>query len=590
MDAFACLKDNLLALEKTAPEFAAWFREHKDSWSGWKDQVFFNARGWLDISLSGKKTLLETIPPQAYYSDWKPELSGVKGASIISGCNLGYGINALLGRTAPGHKIAVTDPSPQMLALCLGVTDYRQLLLQGRLVFFPPYKQAQEDILLGMNLQFYHGGVYFWADTPSMQIGPEYERLNLQCRDVLQKYKVQTGTLRRRQDAIVANELDNYGRAFEDGSLGDVQGFMKDKSALVLGAGPSLEKFGPDLAESASNKAVLAAGLQTLPALARLGIKPHVCMAIDFTSALLNPLERLDKKWLRDIPFVYSTKVHPEVVRRYPGPRAAMWTRGGLGTLVFKNRGILLDTGGSVNVALVRLFLEMGVKRIVFAGMDFGWKGESSHAPGHHAAELRRGKGVKGVEARKNADQEIVYSTPSYLTSLWELEKTVALHPDVDFGNLFGGYMDIQGVPRLEVQDLIKSLGSDDSGQDSHPGGLCLWAFKDSSRPVFEKRGGQWSSSLRRAEKRLERLFSRPEKNREDIRRTLAEIRMFVSQDPLYLTYLQPEIMDISALEKFNVQYFPADLVRLKQIVQHILKKVRHVDRTAGNSGLSGAA
>lgn len=583
------LEGNLKALKRVAPDFWAWFKGHEDTWFAWEDRIFSNPRGWLDLQLPGQGTLLGPMPPQAFYSSWRPEMSGVKGASIISGCNLGYGLNALLGRTGPGHVIALTDPRPEMLALCLGITDYREFLLQGRVLLFPPHKQAQERMLWAMNLQFYHGKVYFWADVPSMQIGPEYERLNIRCRDVLHKYRVQTGTLRRRQDTVVGNELDNYARAFKDGVLGRVNGRLSGLSAVVLGAGPSLEKFGPELAAN-RDRALYAAGLQTLPALARLGIKPHLCMAIDFTRDLLKPLAALDEKWLRDIPLIYSTKVHPEVVQKYPGPRIALWTRGGMGTLVFKDRNLLLDTGGSVNVALVRLFLEMGVQRILFAGMDFGWKGESSHARGHHAGNMHRQNDSGKYELRYNADGEPVYSTFSYLTSLWELEKTVAERQEVGFKNLFGGYMDISGAGRLDTREIGAFLGDGSGDLQEKLMRMEKQVKRNAPLPVFEKRAGQWSVSLRRVLKRLERLFSRPEANKNDIRRSLGELRMFISQDPLYITYLQPEIIDISALEKFPENYARGDLSRVKRIAKSILKKVRHVDRTAGRTDLRGAA
>jgi hypothetical protein len=589
MDVFSHLESNLAALERVCPDFHAWFREREQNWFDWGEKVFSNRQGWLDLWFSAKSSLLGIMPPGNFYAAWNPEMKGVKGASIICGCNLGYSLNALLGRTEAGHTVAVTDPHPEMLALCLGITDYRDRLLQGRLLFFPPQKSAQEKVLSGMDMQFYHGAVYFWADVPSMQIGPEYERLNIQCRDVLQKYKVQTGTLRRRQDTVVGNELDNYARAFRDGVLGRVNGTLSGRSAVVLGAGPSLEKFGPELAAN-RDRAVYAAGLQTLPALYRLGIKPHLCMAIDYTTALLKPFEKVDDNWLRDIPLIYSTKVHPRVVERYPGPRMGVWTRGGLGTLVFKDKNLLLDTGGSVNVALVRLFLEMGVDRMLFAGMDFGWKGESSHAPGHHAADLRRKNGAKGVEARKNADREVVYTTPSYLTSLWELEKTVAERPGVGFGNLFGGHMDISGSKRIAARDTGSFLGRASADVQENLAAMKEQARLNSSLPVFEKRAGQWAASFRRLLKRMDKLFTRPEKNEREIRRALGEMRLFVNQDPLYLTYLQPEIIDINGLEKMKDEYVRGDLVRVKQIVKRILKKIQHVDRTAGNADLRGAA
>ena len=588
MNVYSCLAKNLQVLGESCPDFVVWFKEWKNKWYQWENRVDFNRWGWLDLAIEDNKTLLGSMPPKTFYVGWKPQKQGIEGASIISGCNLGYGLNWLLSVTKEGHKIAVTDPHPEMLALCLGITDYSDLLYSKRIIFFPPDKNAQERVLSYMDVQFYHGHVYFWADVPSMQLGPEYELQNKNCRDVLQKYKVQTGTLRRKQDTVVGNELENYSRAFKDGVLNKIDGALQGGNALVLGAGPSLEEFGPQLASRPVN-ALYAAGLQTLPALARLGIKPDLCMAIDFTRALLNPFKKLDDDWLKDVPLIYTTKVHPEVVKRYPGPKAAVWTRGGLGTMVFKNRGYLLDTGGSVNVALVRLLTEMGMENIVFAGMDFGWKGDFSHARGHHASNMRKDNKSGKFEVRYNADKDIVYSALPYLTSLWELEKTVA-NKKSRFYNLFGGVMDISGAKRVALDEVYSFLGDKSGGYQGQLAGMQKKMRANSARPVFERRGKKWAVSLRRLMKRLDRLFMVPENNTRKIRQALAEMRLFVSQDPLYLTYLQPEIMDINALEIFNEKYVRSDYVRIKQLAGKVIKKVKRMDRAVGGKDMRSAA
>ncbi len=589
MEVYKNLEGNLRALDRVSPDFSKWLRGNGHKWYELNDRVLFNNMGWLDLNLDEESTLLGTMPPRGFYVSWRPQYKGAQGASIIGGCNLGYGLNSLLAVTEPGHKIGIYDPRPEMVALCLGITDYRDLILSQRVIFIPPRKDSLEDLLAThFNLQFYHGHVYYWADMPSMQLGPEYESWNKKCRDVLQKYKVQSSTLRKKQDVVVGNELENYKSAFGHGVLNDVGGNLRGDSAVVFGAGPSLEDFGPQLASLAVN-ALYVAGLQTLPALATIGIKPHLCMAIDFTRNLLKPIQQLEETWLKDIPLVYSTKVHPEVVRSYPGPKLALWTRGGLGTLVFKQRGHLLDTGGSVNVALVRLLAEMGISRISLAGMDFGWKGDFSHAQGHHAAEKKKNNSSGKFELRYNSDNQPVYSALPYLASLWELEKTIS-ERNLEIYNLFGGCMDISGTERVDLKEMYKIFGTNDSDYGQKISRIIKYVREDTSLPVFEKRGREWSISLRRVIKRLRSLFSKPEKNRDSIRNTLQQLRFFVSQDPLYLTYLQPEVMDIAALEQFNSTYGAEDLVRVKHLCKKVLKKVRHVDQAVGGSKVQSAA
>ena len=101
----------------------------------------------------------------------------------------------------------------------------------------------------------------------------------------------------------------------DGGSLARVKGMARGLTGVIVGAGPSLLRFGPALREL-RDKAFIATALQTLPALERLGIKPDLCLAIDFNA-------RMSPNWV-------ATGLRPQstMVRALARSRGSWETRG----------------------------------------------------------------------------------------------------------------------------------------------------------------------------------------------------------------------------------------------------------------------
>ena len=84
-----------------------------------------NHRGLVDWRLPSGNGMFEAIAPQVSYRDWIPADRTDTSATIIVGCNLGYGLNHVLSNTPDSHKVLVLEPRAEMILACLGHTDYR---------------------------------------------------------------------------------------------------------------------------------------------------------------------------------------------------------------------------------------------------------------------------------------------------------------------------------------------------------------------------------------------------------------------------------------------------------------------------------
>lgn len=580
------LQDNLKALGQYCPQAAAWLARRNPDPAAMYDRIFLNGMGVLDWRMDNGESLFAKVPPKAVYKGWRPEKSTAEGgATVIVGAGLGYGVNHVLTAIPNSHKVIVIEPKPEMLLACLGQTDYRPFMETGMLRFLPPDPNIIELKFRELDVSFLFSRINLRSDLACKQIGREYDRLSVVSRQKLESLSIELSTLRKKQEVMVGNELKNFSRAMNDGSLLPLKDKAKGLTAVVLGAGPSLTRIAPTLIKNKGNALYLSA-IQTLPALERLGLKPDICLGIDFREEIADTVKSLkDARWAADIPLIYSTKMDPAVLEAYPGPTIPLWTLGGVATFMMAQRDLVLDAGGNVGVTIERFMTWCGASAIALAGQDFAWPGDQSHATGHHSAEKRYAFDPSTDVALQNADGQTIYSNRGYLSAKRDMEQDIS-RTDIPFYNLYGGGAVIAGAISVDAEKAYAEgiLSSAPGSKQSFLGELRR-AHTPITPPVFSSRAREWSASLRNAQKRMEKLFKKPEKNQGEIRNMFGNLSMFLKQNPLYLPYLYNEVMDISGLLYAHAKYELRDLGEFKKIKKRVLHKIREMDARLGVDG-----
>ncbi|GAB7078592.1 motility associated factor glycosyltransferase family protein [Megalodesulfovibrio paquesii] len=593
MDIAPFLDTNLKTLAAVSPATFSWLMATPDALEEVGKRFFMHRPGLADWRLEDGGPLYGAMPPHAFYRDWAPgkDLDKearerlARSATVIAGCGLGYGVNFLLERLPAPHRLVVVEPRRELLLAMLGSTDYSIFIRHKKLIFTPPTREAVEKTLQQLDMQFLFGKIELKVDVPCRQIGPEYAQLAIMLRQILEGLAVELTTMRLRQDIMVGNELANFQTAMGHGSISRLQGAAAGVHAVILGAGPSLAMAAPQLAGQTDN-ALMTTALQTLPALQRLGLRPHLCMAIDYSAGMRAVFDRLDPEFAREIPLLYSTKMQPDVVARYPGPKLPIWTRGGLGTFILADREMVLHAGGNVSVALFRLLSWFGVKSVTLAGQDFAWREEQSHVAGHHANCAAAHNRV----ALKDADGGTIWSTLSYTTALHDLAADIQ-RGDIPVLNIYGGGAVIAGAEVLTPEALaLEGLPPSDPGSVGRFLTALEQARRPLPRPVYEARSDRWASSLRALLKHLEKCFKKAAREQQAIGEGISRLHQFLRQDPLYLPYLYNEIMDVGGLLNLGRPFEPRDLPALRQICSRVNTKVREMDRAICTCGANRQA
>ncbi|MGE4538745.1 MAG: motility associated factor glycosyltransferase family protein [Desulfovibrio sp.] len=579
------LADNLTALAEAKAPVAEWLAQNAPAPETIIPRIFTNQHGIVDWRIGEDRSLFAAAHPAMLYRDWRPKDKTEGGATVIIGTALGYGLNHVLTGTPRSHKVLVIEPRPEMLVACLGQTDYRPFLAAGKLAFLPPDPKLVEKALTSLDVSFLFARINLRSDLPSTQLGPEYAQASALVRAKLESLSVELTTLRHKQETMVGNELRNYARAMEDGSLSRMAGMARGVPTVVLGAGPSLPRFVPALLRH-RDKALFVAALQTLPVLERLGLAPDLCLGLDFNDSMNRCLDNLqDNNFAADIPLIYSTKMQPAVLDRYPGPKIPLWTQGGIATFVLKDQELVLDAGGNVGVTLERFLTWAGADRFFLVGQDLAWKEGSTHAPGHHSAGGNYTFSPQHDVRLKDIKGEDIYTHHGFLAAKRDIEKDIAA-TGASFYNIYGGGVVIKGAINIGPEDLerVDILPNGNAAREVFLGALAR-AARPRAKPVFSPKAESWATSLKNASRRLEKLMRKADRHQAEIKELLSQLQFFMRHDPLYMPYLYNEIMDMAGLIQTHKSYGAKELTAFKAIRRRVVTKIREIDARLGPSG-----
>jgi hypothetical protein len=258
-----------------------------------------------------------------------------------------------------------------------------------------------------------------------------------------------------------------------------------------------------------------------------------------------------------------------------------LWTAGGMGASIWQGRELVLNSGRNVGVGLTRFLDWCGVKHILLTGQDFAWSDGRTHAKGH-VAENSGGKAEFNPKVHiklRNRSGDEIYSHHIYHTALRTLEKEIN-SMSIPVYNLYGDLAVIQGARDVTPEEILA-----DRLLESAPGSLdhFLWKVHQGRSPrpwpIFEARSTNWSVSLNTARKRLEKLFKKAHNHQNEIRGTINQLIIFLSQDPFYKPYLIIQSRDLAGLLFVNRRFGKKELAKCKTIMKTALQKVREIDR-----------
>lgn len=304
---------------------------------------------------------------------------GERGTVIVLGLALGHHIDEVFRRVARDAAVVVFDPyagrlDPAGLLLRRYAKEGRHFACLDNLDHF---RNLLHTSLWVMG----RGGVSVLEHPPSVDMAPDlYADARKAIRDAAIHGRLATHTQQVLRGIWLVNIAANISALVRDPGVEPLRDMCAGRTAIVVAAGPSLDKNARFLHHAKGRAVIIAAG-SGYAALRRNGIEPDIVSVIDPTPA--NQLD-FQLEIPRTTALVYETKTTPGVVRAFRGPRFA-WTSGDrISAWLEKRIGPRAANFAAGTVAYSGLMLarHLGARRIVFAGLDLALTGGKSHAAG----------------------------------------------------------------------------------------------------------------------------------------------------------------------------------------------------------------
>jgi hypothetical protein len=374
------LKKNLNTLKKINPELHEWMQEQEDvPWiqeiqseneqknilveSGSRQHAIY------DLKNPGKEAKKATKPMKLYKDS----------ISIVVGFGLGYLANAILEKMDKGHRVIVIEPIAHVIRLALSNFDFSGPMQNGTLIVVAPGENEVASVLYTLSQSFV---VSDWRLTFEKFIPfrpGEYMAISKFTSDTLNQILCNTGTIAGDAGAKIAdNDMSCLPYVIRARGVKELEGLYKDKPAILVSTGPSLQKNIHHLID-AQDKAIIICVGQALRPLLAYGVRPDFACTVDFGSVNMGHFVGLMGC---GIPLVTINRTYAPLIKAWKGPKfvAGTWVPGfeEMATGILTEKGFI-DAGGSVAHMCFGLAKLLKCNPITFMAQDLAL-GETSHS------------------------------------------------------------------------------------------------------------------------------------------------------------------------------------------------------------------
>lgn len=356
---------------------------------------------------------------------------------LVIGFGLGYHLELLMSQ-ASCKKIVVLENDINQLAIALSYRDLSVVLESKKVTLI--YSPDVTDYSKNFRELQENTKVCFWY--PSIK-----SISDCSLREMLENYKVEFSSIENMGSELRDNFIANIEK--KDKEVSVLMDNFKNKSVLLVGAGPSLDANIELLKKRDVSKTILVCVGKVAAKLIIAGVKLDYIVMTDGLSATRWQINGIEEY---GVPLIYLSTVASSVVEDYKGKRYIAFQYGFPEAKKYaKEHGYhSFQTGGSVATFILDMLIEFKCSKIICVGLDMGYPGERTHTAGLGKTIVDR-KNLRKVEG---VNSEYVYTNkPMDIYRLW-IEKRIKGVKDIEFINASKGAR-IHGMKEDELSRYL---------------------------------------------------------------------------------------------------------------------------------------
>lgn len=231
--------------------------------------------------------------------------------------------------------------------------------------------------------------------------------------------------------------------------------YYKNKPAIIVSAGPSLEK-NIDQLKNLNNEFLIISGGRTLKSLLNKGIKPDLLTVADAGQISYDLVKGYIEE--ADVPLLFYEGTNEDVVSKHKGNKIFFSTSAFIDKIC-ETPISQFASGGSVAHSMTSCAILMGCNPIIFIGQDLAYTNDkkyssiSLNSDGSGDFEDRCEKNdifVEGIDGKPiRTSLELNYFRTSF-------EKIIKENPEIEFINATEGGARIHGTNEMKLSEVIK--------------------------------------------------------------------------------------------------------------------------------------
>jgi cytochrome c-type biogenesis protein CcmH/NrfG len=371
---------------------------------------------------SGEKVLLHNMEDpigSAKRSAEKQELKAAD-ATILLGFGLGYLSRELAAKLEKMHPLLICEVDPAILKTALIHVDLTVVLDSDFIKILTGSEIPLQEWIQRLAGRFMTADVEAISYEPSLRTNPEaYDRLKEISQKESRAILLNKNTTVRAGQKMMVNLLENFPKVIQSAGVKHLQDVFKGRPAILVAAGPSLEK-NVHLLREVEGRAVIIAVDTALRLLLPLGIKPDIVTTIDFNKKNFQKFENVPID--QDVSLVYHPGGYHESITAFHGPK---FTYSKAPTRVHAWLMEYVEDKGQVpagtTVAHLSFFLAryLGCDPIVMIGQDLAFPMNKIHAGDLSLWDINHNE----MDVIEDIFGEPVGSMPSFKHAIYHFEK-----------------------------------------------------------------------------------------------------------------------------------------------------------------------
>lgn len=377
---------------------------------------------------------------------------------FVFGLGLGYQLQEIIQKAANKKAhVVVIEKDPRIFRLALENTDMSEILNYPHIYLYVDLPVMSVIFEVHSNLKPTIAKQIVFLDHPSsIQLYEEYytEILRL-IRDSVSLKLNTVATVFEFKGDWLKNTLKNLPTVLNSPGIISLQDKFQDIPAIIVSAGPSLDKNVKYLKE-AKGKAIIIAVGTTLRTLFKENIMPDMVITYDASDLNYEHFRGID---YNSIPLFYEPMVYPRIVEEHHGIKFVYNSK----PTEFNNeveeiscKG-LLSSGGSIATSAFSLACLAGSNPIIFIGQDLSIKDGKTHANntifGENRVDIKNS--LHYFETPGYYGEPVMISRGFYAFLRW-FETHIERIPDKLVINATEGGAMIKGTKQLPFIEAIK--------------------------------------------------------------------------------------------------------------------------------------